>query len=226
VNDPGRAEPHPAAVEVLADLASRWGKVAVVSGRPVAYLAGHLRGSGYADLYGLYGIEHGRSTSPHIDTAPEAEAWRAAVSWAAGVAEERTAPEVEVERKGLALTLHFRSAPSRRRETEGLAEELAFDTGLVVHQGKMSVELRPPIGLDKGTVLHSVAAGCESVLFAGDDRGDLPAFAELARLRDGGVNTFGVAAGGPETPPEVIRAADLVVDGPEGVVGLLSRLRL
>lgn len=226
MNDPGGAEPHPGAVTVLAELASRWGRVAVVSGRPVTFLLGKLQGSGNTDLYGLYGMEHARSAEPDVHVAPEAEAWRSAVSTAADLASARAPANVEVERKGLAVTLHFRLAPDRLRQTESLAAELANRTGLVTHPGKMSFELRPPLDLDKGTVLRSIAADCESVLFGGDDRGDLPAFAELRRLRDRGVDTFGIAAGGSETPAEVIAAADLVVEGPDGIVELLSRLRL
>ena len=51
-------------------------------------------------------------------------------------------------------------------------------------------------------------------MFAGDDVGDLDAFAALDRLRASGLWTCGVSRGGKETPPEVEAAADLVVDGP------------
>ena len=80
----------------------------------------------------------------------------------------------------------------------------------------MSWELRPPVPTDKGTVVAGLAAGLRAVCFVGDDTGDLPAFGVLGQLRAGGVDTLAVAVGGPETPPEVLAAADLVVDGPAG----------
>jgi trehalose 6-phosphate phosphatase len=95
---------------------------------------------------------------------------------------------------------------------------------LIAHPGKQSWELRPPVPTDKGTVVVELAAGLQAVCFAGDDTGDLSAFAALARLWAEGVETLGVAVGGPETPPEVLDAADLVVDGPAGVLDLLEAL--
>lgn len=209
---------------MLASLARSWRRVAVVSGRPAAYLAERLAGAGPVELYGLYGLERSLPGSEEVVVEPAAEAWRAAVERAAAEAERRVPRGVMVERKGLALTLHYRRAPHEAKATADLAAHLAGDTGLVAHPGKMSVELRPPVEVDKGAVLRRATSGLAAVLYAGDDSGDLPAFAELRRLRAGGAATLGVVAGGPETPVEVLAAADVVVDGPAGVVGLLRRL--
>jgi trehalose 6-phosphate phosphatase len=69
-----------------------------------------------------------------------------------------------------------------------------------------------------------LAAGLTAVCFAGDDNGDLPAFAVLGRLAAAGVATLAVAVGGPETPTAVLSAADVVVDGPPGLLSLLDAL--
>ena len=61
------------------------------------------------------------------------------------------------------------------------------------------------------------------MLFIGDDLGDLPAFAAVEALRDEGVPGLTVCSGSEEVP-EVRRRADLVVDGPAGVVRLLAAL--
>jgi trehalose 6-phosphate phosphatase len=58
------------------------------------------------------------------------------------------------------------------------------------------------------------------VVFVGDDLGDLPAFREVDRLRDEGVPGLLVCSGSTEVTALTERA-DLVVDGPEGVAGLL-----
>jgi trehalose 6-phosphate phosphatase len=60
-------------------------------------------------------------------------------------------------------------------------------------------------------------------MFTGDDRGDLPAFAEVARLRDDGVPGLLVCSGSDEVG-EVAEQADLVVDGPPGVARFLDDL--
>ena len=57
VEDPQAARPLPGIVELLGPLAERFAAVALVSGRPAAYLAEHAgaRGVRYLGLYGLQG---------------------------------------------------------------------------------------------------------------------------------------------------------------------------
>lgn len=222
--DPAAAAPPPVAGRLLGALSERYGRVAVISGRPVAYLLGHLAGSGATELYGLYGLEQATGRRAEVHTREEGEAWRPAVAGATEEAEREVPPGVHVEKKGLTVTLHYRGAPDTGGWVERYSGALAERHGLSRHPGKMSFELRPPVRIDKGTVVGDLATGLMSVLFAGDDLGDLPAFETLARLRRLGVATLGVASGGPETPQAVLDAADLVVDGPPGVMALLEDL--
>lgn len=224
VSDPASAAPHPDAATLLARLSERWGRVVVVSGRPVSYLLSHLSAAGRTRLYGLYGLEQASAGSGDTRVDPEAEAWRRAVAEAAEVAEREAPAGIHVERKGLTVTIHYRNAPERAGWVEQLAAEMGERTGLAAHSGKMSVELRPPVQVDKGTVVRDLASGLTAVFFAGDDLGDLPAFAELRRLRAAGVTTLSMASGGDETPAEVLDAADVVVEGPDGVVQALEEL--
>jgi trehalose 6-phosphate phosphatase len=79
--------------------------------------------------------------------------------------------------------------------------------------------------MDKGAALSAYVreVGATSVLYAGDDLGDLPAFAAVDELRKDGVPGLLVCSGSSEVT-ELAERADVVVDGPEGVVGLLSGL--
>jgi trehalose 6-phosphate phosphatase len=208
----------------LARLAEIFGRVAVVSGRSVGYLRRHLAGSGSTELVGLYGMERALRGQSETIEAPEATRWRRALAAAADEIESAAPPGLAVERKGLAVTIHYRGDPSTAARAESLVSAQAALRGLVAHPGKMSVELRPPITTDKGTVVADLAAGLHAVCFVGDDVGDLPAFAELSRLKAAGTATVAVAAAGPEAPWALTAAADLVVDGPEGVAGLLDDL--
>jgi trehalose 6-phosphate phosphatase len=197
--------------------------VVVVSGRPVTYLTAHLSGAGTTELIGLYGMERA-SGAGTIDVTPAALAWRSDLAAAADEA-EATAPDgVIVERKGLATTLHYRLAPGQAGWVERFAADQATRRGVVAHPGKMSAELRPPVTTDKGTVVAELSSGLEAVCFVGDDMGDLPAFSQLARLRADGRSTLAVAVETAETPPRLVEAADLIVEGPEGVAGLLDSL--
>jgi len=95
---------------------------------------------------------------------------------------------------------------------------------VIAHPGKMSVELRPPIATDKGTVVAELSSGLAAVCFIGDDEGDMPAFAQLSSLRASGIVTLAVAVAGDETPSQLVAAADLSVDGPDGAVRFLELL--
>jgi trehalose 6-phosphate phosphatase len=81
--------------------------------------------------------------------------------------------------------------------------------------------------MDKGVALRDQLreAGAGSVLYAGDDLGDLAAYAAVEQLRGEGVPGLLVASAATgETPPELLDRADLAVPGPEGVVALLESL--
>ena len=231
VVDPTASRPVPEAVAMLHELAGLYRRVAVISGRPASFLADHL---GLADAagrqpgeglvaVGLYGLE--MADGDQVTTHPDALEWRSVVEHVARVADEQAPAGVVVERKGLSLTLHYRTAPEHADWVAAWAEEQAGHTRLVRHHARMSEELRPPLSVNKGTVVAELADGLDAVCFFGDDLGDLPAFEVLDRLAaDRGVATCKVGVRSDEAPDELLDVADVVVDGPAGVVDLLSRL--
>ena len=219
VDDPASARPLPGAVDVLDGLARRYGVVGVVSGRPVAFLRAHLGGHGLS-LFGLYGLESA-SARGDVRTAPEAAPWLAVVDSVA--AEPGLPPGLTLEHKGPSVTVHFRTQPDRAEVARRWADERAAETGLVVHPGRRCYELRPPVEMDKGTVVAMAAAGRRAV-FLGDDHADLAAFDALDRLAAGGTTVVRVAVTSPEAPPELLERADLVVDGPENALSVLRVL--
>jgi len=214
-----RARPRPAVPDLLARLSTRLGRVAVVSGRPVSYLTAWLPDE--IDLVGLYGLE-ARTDGRH-ETWPEAEAWRATMSVAAEAATARFTAD-SVEPKGLSLTVHYRDRDETGPEVERWAEERARETGLDVRHARKSVELHPPVDRDKGTAVIELAAGLDSVVFMGDDIGDLPAFDALDHLATSGVSTLRVGVESSESPPDLLTRADLIVPGPEGAEQFLRTL--
>jgi trehalose 6-phosphate phosphatase len=135
---------------------------------------------------------------------------------------------VWVEDKRLSLVLHTRPANDPAAELDrlrGPAEELAARLGLDVHPGRNVLEFRLP-GYDKGDALRRLVecTAPSGVLYAGDDKGDLPAFAAIEQFRREGTPAWGIAATSDESPPELAGAADVTVDGPAGVVALLRAL--
>lgn len=229
VGDPAAARPLAGAVEVLHDLARRYARVAVVSGRPAAFLSHHLGlahegGSSGLLAVGLYGLE--TATGGQVATHPLAEPWRAVVAATADLAEKEAPAGVLVERKGLSVTLHYRATPEAEAWCRAWTVDQAERTGLELHGARMSEELRPAVAVDKGTVVADLAAGLAAVCFLGDDRGDLPAFAALKELERSqpGFTAVTVAVRSSEAPTALLDGADLVVDGPPGALSLLQSL--
>ncbi len=222
VADPATSRALPGAVEVLAALARVYGRVAVVSGRPASFLLDRLAPSDGIVISGLYGLELVRGGA--VEVHADAEPWRSAVDRAARAAEDQAPDGVGVERKGLSVALHVRTAPEQAAWVETWVTSEAAVSGLAVHPARMSWELRPPVHRDKGTVVTELTAGLDAACFIGDDVGDLPAFDALDRLEASGVSVLKVGVRSEEAPPELLERADIVIDGPEGVLALLRRL--
>ncbi|MEU1388723.1 MULTISPECIES: trehalose-phosphatase [unclassified Nonomuraea] len=225
VPDPASAKIHPDAPAVLAELGAHVGAVAIVTGRPAA-TALEL-GPGLADVPGLvvlghYGFErweHGRvSAPPPPPGVPRVRAELPLLLDALGL------HGVVIEDKGRAVAVHTRRAPDPEGALAVLREplaELAAKHGLVIEPGRMVLELRPP-GMDKGHALGLFLAerDARSVMFVGDDLGDLAAF---DAVRASGLPGVTVCSGSAEVTALAERA-DIVVDGPDGVVALLREL--
>jgi trehalose 6-phosphate phosphatase len=228
VEDPAAAAPAPGAVAALAMLAGRAGTVAVITGR-AARDAVSL--GGLADVPGLIVLGHygaqrwqgGVLSEPPVP--PGVQAVREALP---GLLAAAGAPEgTTVEDKGTALAVHTRRTADPAAALARLRDplsRLADSTALTLEPGRLVLELRPP-GMDKGAALRQLATerAVSSVLYCGDDLGDLAAFAAIRGLRADGVPGCAVASESAESP-QVAAAADLVVDGPPGIVRLLADL--
>jgi len=224
VSDPDDARPVDGAEAVLDQLASRFRIVAIVSGRSVADLAGRISARGVR-LVGLHGMEQLRDGEVHVHA--KAEAARAAIERAGASMEPilRDVPGAQLERKGLALAVHFRRAadPDAAEAIAGpLVRDAAAAEGLDVVPGRRILEVRPKAGGDKGdAVLRMIEEeSLRGALVAGDDVGDLPAFDAIAGLEI----AVRVAVSSPESPEELSTRADVVVGSPEAFLTLLERL--
>lgn len=243
VLDPEQARAHPEAVPALARLAPRLRSLAVITGRPadVAVRYGGFAGATGLDrlvVLGHYGAERWDAASgavtapaPHPGVAAvraELPGVLAGIGARHGATDDVSGEGPYVEDKGdRAVAVHTRRAADPQAAFEALREplrQLAERHGLIVEPGRLVLELRPP-GMDKGVALAEYLAetGAGAVLYAGDDLGDLAAFAAVERLRSDGLPGLLVCSGSSEVT-ELAERADLVVDGPGGVVGLLSGL--
>jgi trehalose 6-phosphate phosphatase len=177
-------------------------------------------------VIGHYGWQ--RWQDGQLTAAAATPAIQAARSALPGVLRQAGAPEgTWVEDKAHAVAVHTRRAADPEAALGRLRDplaELAAGLGLDAQPGRFVIELRPP-GVDKGTALTDLAGerAARSVLFCGDDLGDLPAFAAIRALRAGGIPGCAVASASAESP-QVAAEADLVVTGPDGIVALLAAI--
>jgi trehalose 6-phosphate phosphatase len=215
VADPVAARPWPGVPELLTRLAARFALVAVISGRPVEFLHRVLGSPEGVTLIGLYGLGQ---------VGPDVTPWASVMVDVVGQAREEAPAGVYIEPKGFTVTLHWRQAPETAPWATAFAARQEVARGLRATPGRMSLELRPPLDVDKGTVVRSLVSGMHAVAVFGDDLGDLPAFAAAAELSTQGVAVARVAVVDAESAAEVEAQADVVVRGPSGAVALLDQL--
>jgi trehalose 6-phosphate phosphatase len=224
VPDPDTSRPVDGAIEALGALGGRGAQLAVITGRDavtVVRLAGLAAVPGLV-VAGLYGVETwaaGRLTTQ--DTPASVERLRERLPPVLAGAD----PAVWVEDKRLSLVVHARKAQDPAAALAQLTpavSALGEELGLEVHPGSDVLELRLP-GFDKAGALGRLAAGRSTVLYIGDDLGDIPAFAEIRRMRDAGVTAYGVAVRSSGVP-DAIEAADAAVESPEDVAALFRAL--
>ena len=224
---PDDAVAQPGMVDALTGLARRGVHVAVITGRPVdaALSLGGLDAVPGLVLLGHYGLQRwqdGELTSP--EAGPAVAVARQRLRSYAAAADTG----VEVEDKHHSVALHTRNAADPTAELERarpMAEALAREFGLELVPGRFVLELRPE-GTDKGGALRAVVDEMQArtVLFGGDDLGDLPAVSAVQELRQAGIRGMVLCSDSPETPASLREAADLVVDGPSGVLAVLEAL--
>jgi trehalose 6-phosphate phosphatase len=228
VDDPAEAVAAPGAVAALARLAGRVGTVAIITGRAAADAVSL---GGLAEVPGLIVLGHygAQRWQAGVLSAPPAPPGVQTVREALpGLLAEVAAPEgTTVEDKGTALAVHTRRTADPAAALALLREplaRLAMSAALTLEPGRLVLELRPP-GMDKGAALRGLAEerAASSVLFCGDDLGDLAAFAAIRQLRADGIPGCAVASESRETP-QVAEAADLAVAGPPGIAAFLSAL--
>lgn len=163
------------------------GALALVSGRSVGQLD-RLFAPLRLNAAGLHGLEHRNLRAGVVHSKADPAVFGPLREELARFAAAHEG--VLLEDKGLTLALHYRNAPqwadAARRLARGAAA--ASDGALVLLEGKMVLELKPP-DADKG---HAIAAFMEEppfrdrlAVFAGDDVTDEAGFEAINRL--GGV---------------------------------------
>ena len=162
--------------------------VVVLTGRQVAP-ARALVGLDSITYVGNHGLEWWEDGITR--TLPEAVPFIPQVHALAGALKEGLASlsGLVIEDKESSLSVHYRLARDPEVARDAILEFLTKapeSRGLTLREGKLMVEVRLPIPVDKGTALRWVVErrALRSALVLGDDSTDLDAFQAVSRLRE------------------------------------------
>jgi len=131
---------------------------------------------------------------------------------------------IVIEDKGVAVAIHYRNckdAASAREMILKRVTESDATGGFQIAEGKMVIELRPPVKVNKGTAVAELIKdyGLQGGLYMGDDISDLDAFRAMHKP---GFCAIGVMSA--ETPNEVFCEADFTLNGIQEVARFLKWL--
>jgi trehalose 6-phosphate phosphatase len=219
---PAEAGVHPECKAQLARLVERLPLVAAISGRPVLE-AKKMVGIDGMVYIGNHGLE--RWSGGMTDYVEGVEGYRSKLAAARReLADLSSIGGIHIEDKGVALAIHYRNCPDRERARQLIlkqVERARSAEGFKIVEGKMVVELRPSVEVNKGSAVSALIGDYRLAggIYMGDDASDLDAFRVM---RGDGFAAVGVL--GDETPDEVEREADYTLDGIGDVARFLKWL--
>lgn len=225
---PDAAKVAKGAAAALRTIAASGIRVVAISGRAAAD-ARRMVGLDEIDYAGNHGFELLTPAGPIVrdDVRRAADAVQRALQEI-----EMATPDlpagVIVENKTYTGSVHYRLTADPA-EAISVIRPLIMDTAnrheLVVTEGRMVFEIRPPLHINKGefTRQDCLDHQIRSAAFLGDDLTDVDGFLALHSLQSAGDLDIALAVGvtASETPPAVIRESDIQVEGVHTLVAEL-----
>ncbi|MCE7027499.1 trehalose-phosphatase [Jiella avicenniae] len=206
VDDPTEVALAGDRIERLAEMTERLsGALAIVSGRRIADLDRFLAPLAFAAA-GVHGLERRREPGGETEFLMQPEALDPIRDALAPMLEENR--RLQLEDKGTALVLHYRTAPDLAEAAKSVMRHAVEGRDdLVVMEGDNIVEVHPA-GMDKGKALADFMAaapfGGRIPVYLGDDTTDEFALKIVTEMRG-----IAIKVGGKESVAEY-RLADVV----------------
>jgi len=126
---------------------------------------------------------------------------------------------IALEDKGLALSIHYRQCLDRESARRYILEKVsttAVARQFSIIEGRMVIELRPPLKVNKGDAVLDLVQGyrLQGGIYLGDDISDVDAFVAIRRATRGcSFKGFAVGVIDEETSPLVEEEADFTLHG-------------
>jgi trehalose 6-phosphate phosphatase len=212
---PDVATLYPGIKELLIQYVQHCKIVAAITGRVSsdAYRMVGIPGIIYIGNHGLEQLNT-RVAPPIATVVPQSLSSQRAIEEALDNAERELSPQFPgmlVEHKGISGSIHYRlvANPGEARVAiVNFLQPLAQHDKFRIMDGKMVVELRPSIHVNKGTAVSSIVSeyNLKGALYLGDDTTDIDAFQQIHTL-DGKRECLGIAVSvlHPEAP-DILRS--------------------
>ena len=125
--------------------------------------------------------------------------------------------------KNLSFTVHYRlcdNGDKIRQKALDVIASIKDSKSLKITEGRKVIEIRPPIGYDKGTILQKFIFdnNIKKIIYLGDDITDSDAFNKLKELKmEEKVETVSIVVNSNETPDYVKESADFFLKSVDDV---------
>ena len=222
---PGEARVSESCRESLGILARHLAVVGAVSGRPAAEAKAMVGVEGMVYV-GNHGFE--RWVDGSVEPAPGVEDYPARIEATLDEVRELLSIEgVIFENKGPTGSIHYRLCSDHEaalRAIMSAVDEPARASDLKVSLGRMVVEFRPPLEVNKGTAVLSLIEEwhLNGAVYLGDDTTDIDVF-EAFRRGSPSFSGVGIAVVGPGTQLQVADRANFTLNGVADVERFLTR---
>ena len=225
VEEPEDAVVTPRNCELLQQLRKKVTLLSVVSGRSLRSVAERMQLPGVVYI-GNHGLE--RYVDGQVKYNADVERYRPALESSVEELQKIQLDGIQVEDKGVTVTLHYRQAQKPQEAHElllPLVQEIATKQGLEFFEGRMIFELRPPVKADKGNAFKELVHefSLDSALYIGDDTTDINALKMARRLRKTKTCfAIGVGVMSDDSPEGLSTEADLIALGVPDVENLFA----
>jgi len=223
---PGEARVSRVCRESLTVLARRLDVVAAVSGR-AAIETREMVGVDEIIYIGNHGYE--RWAGGRVELMPGVEPYMDSIQAVITELEKRISMEgIIFENKGPTASIHYRRCRDQEAALKAITnavEELTAGSDLRISRGRLVVELRPPLEVNKGTAVLSLVEErhLRGAMYLGDDLTDIDVFVAFHQK---GLPFKGLAVAviEDETASRVIKEADFTLNGVREVERFLKRV--
>jgi trehalose 6-phosphate phosphatase len=198
-----------------------------VSGRAVIDLQARV-GLPHLTYVGNHGLD--RWQDGRVKLAAQVASFRPKIEGALRDLRARPIDGMLIEDKGATISIHYRLAKNPDAVAHLLqivVQETADEHGLNVFPGRMIFELRPPIGINKGTTFRELIQeyALEAAVYLGDDTTDVDALRMAGVLRrENACFALGIGVESADMPLAVREEADLLATGVPDVEAFLGWL--